>query len=39
MRQKPKEIRIVHGDEEAKQALKTKYESLFKDIKVFIPTS
>lgn len=39
MRKKPKEIRIVHGDEEAKQALKTKYELLFQDIKVFIPTS
>ena len=39
MRQKPKEIRIVHGDEEAKQELKNKYEALFKDIKVVIPTS
>ena len=39
MRKKPKEIRIVHGEEDAKQALKSKYELLFNDIKVFIPTS
>jgi len=29
MEQKPERIRIVHGDDEAKQALKEKYQSLF----------
>ena len=29
MEQKPEMIRIVHGDDEAKQALKEKYQSLF----------
>jgi metallo-beta-lactamase family protein len=37
MRVKPKEIRIVHGDEEAKRELKEKFEGLFKDVKVVIP--
>lgn len=37
MRVKPKEIRIVHGDEEAKQALKEKYESLFEGVEVVVP--
>ena len=34
MRVKPKEIRIVHGDEEAKLALKARYESLFHGVEV-----
>lgn len=38
MRVKPKEIRIVHGDEEAKQALKAKFESLFIGVEVDIPS-
>lgn len=37
MRIKPKEIRIVHGDEEAKDVLKEKYEMLFKDSDVVVP--
>lgn len=37
MRVKPKEIRIVHGDEEAKQVLKGKFEALFEEIEVVIP--
>lgn len=37
MRVKPKEIRIVHGDEEAKQTLKEKYEALFNGVEVVIP--
>ena len=37
MRVKPKEIRIVHGDEEAKHALKEKFESLFIGVEVVIP--
>jgi len=37
MRVKPKEIRIVHGDEEAKQVLKEKYEVLFNKVDVVVP--
>lgn len=37
MRVKPKEIRIVHGDDEAKQTLKDKYEALFNGINVLVP--
>ena len=37
MRVKPKEIRIVHGDDEAKLALKGKYEALFEGVEVVIP--
>ena len=37
MRVKPNDIRIVHGDEDAKRQLKTKFESLFKEVKVTIP--
>ncbi len=37
MRVKPKEIRIVHGDEEAKQVLKEKFEVLFEEVEVVIP--
>jgi metallo-beta-lactamase family protein len=36
MRVKPSKIRIVHGDEGAKRALKTKFESLF-ECEVLIP--
>ncbi|WP_415895043.1 MBL fold metallo-hydrolase [Neptuniibacter sp. PT34_22] len=37
MRVKPKEIRIVHGDDEAKLALKTKLQALVPESKVWIP--
>ncbi len=37
IRQKPGEIRIVHGDAKAKQALKQKIEERFHHIKVVIP--
>ena len=37
MRVKPKEIKIVHGNEEAKRVLKEKFEGLLKDVKVVIP--
>jgi len=37
MRVKPKDIRIVHGDEGAKKQLKAKFESLFLQTKVIIP--
>lgn len=37
MRVKPNDIRIVHGDEDAKRQLKTKFESLFREVKVTIP--
>lgn len=37
MRVKPQEIRIVHGDEEAKQTLKDKFEMLFLSTDVLIP--
>ena len=37
MRVKPNEIRIVHGDEEAKQTLKNKFELLFEGVEVVIP--
>jgi hypothetical protein len=36
MRVKPSKIRIVHGDEGAKQALKAKFEGLF-ECEVLIP--
>jgi metallo-beta-lactamase family protein len=38
MRVKPKHIKIVHGDEEAKQALKMEYEKLLPHCKVEIAT-
>lgn len=38
MRYKPQEIRLVHGDNDAKQTFKTKLESLYKEIKVIIAT-
>jgi len=37
MRVKPQDIRIVHGDDEAKKQLKAKFESLFLETKVIIP--
>ncbi|TCI05438.1 MBL fold metallo-hydrolase [Corallincola luteus] len=37
MRKRPKQVRIVHGDDEAKQALKAKITDLFPDIDVLIP--
>ena len=37
MRIKPKEIRLIHGDEQAKQALLSKFQALYPDIKVWIP--
>ena len=37
MRVKPKEIRLVHGDEEAKGILKNKLCSLYPDIRVWVP--
>ena len=38
MRYKPKEIRIIHGDEDAKRMLKMKYESMLgEQTKVLIP--
>ncbi|RTE65263.1 MBL fold metallo-hydrolase [Amphritea opalescens] len=37
MRHKPKEIRIVHGDKEAKQVLKTKLGEVCPTAKVIIP--
>jgi metallo-beta-lactamase family protein len=37
MRVKPKEIRIVHGDDDAKMQLKVKFESLFLETKIIIP--
>jgi len=36
MRHKPKEIRLVHGDKEAKAALKDKLESTFKSTKITV---
>ncbi|MBF0266830.1 MAG: MBL fold metallo-hydrolase [Gammaproteobacteria bacterium] len=38
IRHKPKEIRIVHGDKEAKEALKKQYEQLF-SAEVIIPNN
>ena len=38
MRHKPAEIRIVHGDREAKMALKCKFNELLPKTKVLIPT-
>ena len=37
MRIKPKEIRLIHGDERAKQTLKDKLHDLYPQIKVWIP--
>ena len=37
MRHKPKEIRIVHGDQEAKQALKTELQRIVPDADLVIP--
>lgn len=37
MRHKPKQIRLVHGDDEAKQALAQKYQELLPDCEVLIP--
>lgn len=37
MRHKPSEIRIVHGDDEAKQALRVKLNEVVPDAKVWIP--
>lgn len=37
MRVKPKEIRLVHGDDTAKHMLLNKLQSLYPDIKVWIP--
>lgn len=37
MRHKPSEIRIVHGDDEAKLELKSQYEALFTGTNVIIP--
>ncbi|WP_336244818.1 MBL fold metallo-hydrolase RNA specificity domain-containing protein [Shewanella sp. SG41-4] len=36
MHHKPKHIRIVHGDDEAKQALADKYRQLLPDCEVAI---
>lgn len=37
MRIPPKEIRLVHGDEQAKQILQDKLQGLYPEIKVWIP--
>lgn len=37
MRIKPTEIRIIHGDKEAKAALKQAYDALFERTDVIIP--
>ena len=37
MRVKPKEIRIIHGDEEAKASLKLAYDAMLHDTNVIIP--
>jgi len=37
MRIKPKEIRLVHGDEQAKRVLKENLQNLFPDINTWIP--
>jgi metallo-beta-lactamase family protein len=37
MRKPPTEIRLVHGDDEAKQALKTKLEAQCRETRVLIP--
>jgi len=39
MHHKPQHIKIVHGDESAKQALAQKYQQLLPNVKVEIPTS
>jgi metallo-beta-lactamase family protein len=36
MRHKPKHIKIIHGDDEAKQALAVKYRKLLPDAKIEI---
>ena len=37
MRVKPKEIRLIHGDERAKEVLQEHLQTLFSNIKVWIP--
>jgi metallo-beta-lactamase family protein len=37
MQIKPKEIRLIHGDEEAKQVLQERLQSLIPESKVWIP--
>ncbi len=37
MRRKPSEIRVVHGDEEAKAALKSKFEVLLPEANIIVP--
>ncbi|MCW8932859.1 MAG: MBL fold metallo-hydrolase [Gammaproteobacteria bacterium] len=37
MRNKPKQIRIIHGDSESKQALQDKFRKAYPDIDVMIP--
>ncbi len=37
MRVKPKEIRLIHGDERAKIVLQARLQALFSDIKVWVP--
>jgi len=37
MRNKPQQIRIVHGDNEARQALQKKFQAAYPDIDVMIP--
>jgi len=37
MQVKPKEIRLVHGDEQAKQVLKENLQGMFPQIKVWVP--
>ena len=39
MRVKPSEIRIIHGDEQAKSALKSSYSAMLDDTNVIIPHS
>jgi metallo-beta-lactamase family protein len=39
MHHKPQHIKIVHGDESAKQALAQKYQQLLPNAKIEIPTS
>lgn len=39
MRHKPKQIRIVHGDEDAKKALSAEYQALFPQADIVIPKS
>jgi len=37
MRIKPKEIRLVHGDDQAKRILQESMQDLFPEIKVWVP--